>query len=86
MPCYSRVVNFGSTRKNEKWLFFDFVDDAVDDVFTKVPRPADRLGIISQTSKFQPLCTERERDYIGKCFKIWIEIEDFADQDWRLLQ
>ena len=22
--------------KNEKWVFFDCVDDAVDDVFTKV--------------------------------------------------
>ena len=25
-----------------------------------MPRPADRLGIISQISKFQLLCTERE--------------------------
>ena len=39
--------------KNEKWVFFDCVDDAVDDVFTKVAWAVDRLGIISQISKFK---------------------------------
>ena len=38
--------------KNEKWVFFDWLDDAVDDVFTKVGWAVDRLGIISQISKF----------------------------------
>ena len=50
--------------KNEKWVFFDCVDDAVDDVFTKVAGVADRLGIISQISKFHPRAEEEDEEIV----------------------
>ena len=48
--------------KNEKWVFFDCVDDAVDDVFTKVAGAVDRLGIISQISKFQRRAEDEDEE------------------------
>ena len=48
--------------KNEKWVFFDCVDDAVDDVFTKVAGAVDRLGIISQISKFHRRAQDKDAE------------------------
>ena len=48
--------------KNEKWVFFHCVDDAVDDVFTKVAGAVDRLGIISHISKFHRRAQDEDEE------------------------